>query len=81
MAKRKKIDIENFKVVIYRTVLKCKSRVWRRRAAFLMGEGKVRFFMRRRVEQREGVRMIFLDNVPLHAWRICKQPCVWTKIH
>lgn len=23
------------------------------------------------------VRMyIFLDNAPLHAWRICKQPCV-----
>ncbi len=48
----------------------------RQRATILMGDGKVRFFVRKRVEQREGTRVIFLDNVPLHAGRICKQPCV-----
>lgn len=35
------------------------SEVWRQRATILMGDGKVRFFVRKRVEQREGTRVIF----------------------
>ena len=46
----------------------------RQRATILMGDGKVRFFVRKRVEQREGTRVIFLDNVPLHACLLYTSP-------